>query len=141
MKKDRLRRRARRARRARRGFNLLELMVVVTIIGMIAGIVSVSVFGAMKQARLNTAKTEISNLEHAVGMFQVRFSRFPTTQEGLAVLMNPPGDLDGFIEELPADPWGQAYTYSRPDPRGKKKFLLLSPGPDGMMDTEDDIRN
>lgn len=116
-------------------------MVVVTIIGMIAGIVSVSVFGAIKRARLQTATTQVSNLAHAVGMFQIRFSRFPTTQEGLGVLLAPPGEIDPFIEEMPEDPWGQPYTYTSPDPRGKKKFLVLSKGPDGMMDTEDDIRN
>jgi len=137
MKKDRLR----RPRRVRRGFNLIELLVVITIIGMITGIIGVNIYAALERARVETAQTQIGNLVNALGMYRVRFSRYPETSAGLEALLRPPGEREGFIEEVPIDPWGKPYVYTRPDPRGQKKFLVASAGPDGLMDTADDVRN
>jgi hypothetical protein len=43
------------------------------------------------------------------------------------------------IENLLADPWGNAYRYERPTGDDAKAFLVWSCGPDGVSGTADDI--
>lgn len=117
------------------------MLVVIAIIGMIAGMVGVAVQGHMRHARLETAKTEISTLGNAVDMYQLRFHRYPRTAEGLPALLTPPHGADPLITEVPEDPWGHPYRYVHPDPKGQRKYLVFSMGPDGLPETEDDLRN
>lgn len=142
MTKDRLPNpRRRRARRGRRGFNLLELLVVITIIGMIAGIVGINLKEQMDFARIKTAETELHNLAKALALYQMRFRRYPSTQEGLQALVSPPNGSGPLIDKVPEDPWGKTYIYATTESEKGRRFLLASAGPDGTMDTPDDIRN
>jgi hypothetical protein len=65
--------------------------------------------------------------------------RFPTTQEGLAALAADPYALDDWLGVLPKDPWGHAYHYASPHPKSPDDVDLRSAGPDGEIDTEDDV--
>ena len=54
------------ARRAlQRGMTLVEIMVVVVIIGLIAGVVSVQVFGQLEDANIKTTQTQLKSIENA----------------------------------------------------------------------------
>ena len=80
----------RRARRGRRGFTLIEIMAVVIIMGLLAGIVGVAIFGQLDTARVNTTRTQMKQLEAALSFYQMDNGRFPTTEQGLRALIEPP---------------------------------------------------
>ena len=65
--------------------------------------------------------------------------RFPTTAEGLAVLSSDPQALDQWLGVVPKDPWGHPYHYASPHPKNPDDVDLRSAGPDGLIDTEDDV--
>ena len=117
-----------------RGFTLIELMIVVVILGLLATIVMPRMLGRPEQARRTKAKIDIRNIESALALFKTDTGRFPTTSEGLAVLVSDPGirgyDRDGYLNKVPLDPWGSQYIYICPGVRGKD-YDLESYGKDG----------
>jgi general secretion pathway protein G len=78
-------------------------------------------------------------IKGAIETFRMDTGRFPTADEGLAVLYNQPQDerlhllwrgpyLD---ENVPLDPWGYPYHYSLPG-RDNRPFAIYSLGADGQ---------
>jgi general secretion pathway protein G len=120
------------------GFTLLEMLVVLVIIGLLAGLVGPRLFGKVDASKVKTAETQIKMLRGALETYRLDMGRFPTEQEGLAILYNPPQDektasiwrgpyLD---EEVPLDPWGNPYEFSSKG-RPQQPFALYSFGADG----------
>ena len=68
---------------------LVEIMVVVVIIGLIAGVVSVQVFGQLEDANIKTAQTQIKSVENALDLYRLSNRGYPSTAEGLGVLAAP----------------------------------------------------
>ena len=120
-------------RHLQRGFTLIELMLVVTILGILMAVVMPNITGKTKEVQIKACRTSISNLSTALGMFEVKSGRFPTTEEG----WSGPYLKDGI---LPQDPWKQDYIYRCPGELGGD-FDLISKGPDKQENTEDDITN
>lgn len=116
------------------GFTLLELLVVVLIIGLLTGIVGPRLMGQITRSEVTTARAQIDALDKAVQSYRMDVGRFPSTEQGLAVLVQAPaGDarwrgpyLKGAI---PADPWGQAFQYRFPGTNGRD-YDILSLGSD-----------
>lgn len=121
-----------------RGFTLLEMLVVLVIIGLIAGLVGPRLFSKVDQSKVVTATTQIKMLRGAVENVRLDIGRYPTTDEGLALLTKAPSDaalaarwrgpyLDA---DLPLDPWQHAYVYAVGGANGQP-FALYSLGADG----------
>ncbi len=121
---------AQRRRRRQRGMTLIEIMIVVGIIAMIAGGVAVALVPQLEKARVKTTKTDAQALRSAVTMY---------------VADNPRGcpTVENLIEERyldkskrTTDAWDGEF---RIECEGGD-IVVISPGPDGQIGTEDDLQ-
>ncbi len=116
----------------RRALTLVELMVVVVILGILATTVTISVRDYLVSGKRNAAKQEISQIVAALELFYIENDRYPTNEEGLALLrertdQHPDGLLRGGDLN---DPWGHPYEYVYPGRHGT--FDLVCYGADGV---------
>lgn len=132
-------------RRAHAGFTLIELLLVLVILAVLAAVVVPRFTGRSEQARITAAKTDISGIELAIDQFEIDAGRFPTTEESLAALMNPPAqvrDWKGpYLKKPPVDPWGNPYVYRYPGQINTTGVDVYSFGPDGNEGGGDDVGN
>jgi len=123
----------------KKGFTLLEIIVVVFILSLLAAIVAPKIIGRTDDARIADAKVQIKNLETALKLFKLDNGFYPSTEQGLAALLEkpttgqiPPKYRDGgYLEQkrVPPDPWGNSYLYISPGLNGD--FDIISYGGDG----------
>ena len=134
-------------RRGRSAFTLIELLLVMVILGVLAAIIMPTYTGRIKKARIEAAKQDIFAMANALATFEVDNGRYPTNDEGLAALSNPPPDLAEtwhgpyVAKPLVGDPWKHPYLYRYPGSHNPRGFDLLSMGEDGQEDSADDIDN
>ncbi|MDJ0630529.1 MAG: type II secretion system major pseudopilin GspG [Rhodobacter sp.] len=127
------------ARRGDAGFSLLELMVVVVILSILALVIVPRIIDRPDQARVARAQADLASLENAVKFYKLDNLRYPTTEQGLQALVNPPVSEPlapnyadgGYIERLPKDPWGADYQYLSPGVYGD--FDIFTFGADGAQ--------
>jgi general secretion pathway protein G len=114
-------------------------MIVVVIIGLLAGMVTINVRGALNRAKLNVARGEISTICNALEQFNSVYSRYPTNDEGLTILAKPSEKIkEPLLSGVPTDPWGHPYQYNCPG--STKPFDVICYGPSGK-EGEDNIRS
>lgn len=127
------------------GFTLLELLVVILIIGLLTGIVGPRFLSQISKSEVTTARAQMDAFDKALQAYRIDMGRFPTTAEGLSVLMAPAGAdarwRGPYLKDMaPVDPWGQPYRYTYPSTRGKD-YDLVSYGqdaaPGGVGDAAD----
>jgi len=125
------------ARRAA-GFTLLELLVVLVIIGLLGALIGPRLFERLEGSKVVTAQTQVRMLKTALDTMRLDIGRYPSVEEGLALLVVAPSDpalrarwhgpyLEG---EVPLDPWGNPYQYG-PTGHGLNAITLYSYGPAG----------
>jgi general secretion pathway protein G len=139
-------RRRRSNGRAGRGFTLIELLLVLVILTALAAVVVPRFTKRSEQAKLTAARTDISQIDLALEVFEKDCEHYPTTSEGLQALVEQPGSTEGwrgpYIKRgLPSDPWGNPYVYSCPGQHNTDGFDLYSYGPNRQEGGEDDIDN
>ena len=119
------------------GFTLIEILIVVIILALLAGVVVPKMASKPEEARRETAKVQIKQIENALDMFKVDNGFYPSTEQGLQSLVTEPtsgrkpsGYQDGgYIKKIPLDPWKNEYLYLSPGEGGE--YDLLSFGADG----------
>ena len=121
------------------GFTLIEIMVVIVILGILASFVAVQIMEKPEEARQLKARMDIAGLETALKLYKLDNGIYPTTEQGLQALVEPPsvGRLarkwreGGYLEKssVPNDPWDNEYIYLSPGLNGQ--FDLMSYGSDG----------
>jgi general secretion pathway protein G len=118
-----------------RGFTLIEIMVVVIILGILVSLIAPNIFGVLDDAEVTATKVQMRNLEVALDTFRMNHSRYPTTEEGLAILINPPERTRGYIDSMPKDSWNNEYQYRSPG-LNSPDYDLWSFGRDGQQGGE-----
>ena len=118
-----------------KGFTLLEIIVVVFILGLLAAIVAPKIIGRTDDARIAEAKVQIKNFETALKLFKLDNGSYPSTEQGLAALVEQPvsGQVPqkyragGYLEQkqIPLDPWGNPYIYISPGLHGDIDIMSL----------------
>lgn len=124
--------------RRTRGFTLLEMLVVLVIIGLVAGLVGPRLFAKVDSSKVQTAGVQIKLLRGAVESLRMDIGSYPTTEQGLDMLVTPPTDSKlrerwkgPYLDEaVPMDPWNNPYQYRVPGEDGRP-FSIVSLGADG----------
>lgn len=117
------------------GFTLIEVMVVVVILGILAAIIVPKIMSRPEQARIVKVKQDLLALQSALDLYKLDNGRYPTTDQGLDALVKKPTTSpipanwksEGYLQQLPSDPWGEAYQYVNDD----EKLKIWSYGPKG----------
>jgi general secretion pathway protein G len=136
--------------RTPQGFTLMEVLVVLFILLALASTAVVTYQGRLAKANVDQTILYVKTLTDAIESYRLAVGRFPTTEQGLNALLNPPSDLPNpakwsgpYLKDTAPteDPWGNPYQYVCPGTRTRDGFDIWSLGPDGTDNTEDDIGN
>ena len=127
------------------GFTLIEIMVVMVIIGLLMALVGPNLIGRSEKAKSQAAAMQIERLGTVLDTFRLDVGRYPTTQEGLQVLVQRPMGVDRwdgpYINKgVPKDPWDRPYIYRSPGEAGRP-YDLYSLGADGAPGGTDNNRD
>jgi len=123
----------------RRGMTVIELMVVIVILGTLITIlyVNLSKGSVMDKKNVLLMKASKIHLDGALFGFLNDMGRYPTTEEGLRALIEPPESADGLQprkssyllnENLLLDPWKNQYQYELTD----GNYSIFTLGADGL---------
>ncbi len=116
----------------------MEILIVVVILSILAVAVVPQFLDKPDEARVTRAKSDITNLNTALGIYKIDNFTYPSTSQGLGALTqkpsgNPPAknwNPNGYIQKLPKDPWGNDYQYLNPGNRAA--IDIYSFGQDGQ---------
>lgn len=117
------------------GFTLIEVMVVVVILGILGAILVPKIMSRPEQARIVKVRQDILAIQSALDLYKLDNGFYPTTDQSLNALVSKPTTnpiprnwkSDGYLQDLPMDPWGEAYQYVNDN----EKLKIFSYGPKG----------
>lgn len=127
------------------GFTLIELLVVLVILGLLAGLVGPQILRYLGGAKSDTAALQIEQLGAGLDLYHLEVGHYPTTEEGLQVLVEQPTDNSRWNgpylkkNKIPKDPWGNDYHYRSPGEHGP--YDLYSLGSDNLEGGEGENRD
>jgi len=124
------------------GFTLIEIMIVIVIMGIMASLIVPKIMGRPDEARIIASKQDIASILQALKLYKLDNQRLPSTEQGLQALVTKPSSppipsnwkVDGYLDKLPKDPWGNPYQYLSPGLHGS--IDVFSFGSDGAMGGE-----
>lgn len=126
-----------------RGITLIELLVALTILALISTVVVVNVLPEQGRAAVRKAGIDIKQIETALEQYHVDMLSYPSSQQGLAALVEVPADITrkeryrpgGYLRSVPLDPWDSPYQYRFPGQNGRA-LDVFSLGADGEVGGE-----
>ena len=130
---------------------LLKILFIILISLFIFNLLGPQIISNPLRAKKYATKARIDMLETSLDLFRLDVGRYPSTKEGLGVLIFRPDDIDENIwkgpylpkNKLPKDLWGNDYNYLF-DANNDRVFIY-SFGEDGISKSEgkdrDDINN
>lgn len=140
-----------RSTRSLRAFTLIEVIIMVGILALLATLLITKTDGIFSQQAETIARIFVrDSLKTALERYRLDIGSYPSTAEGLTVLMNAPANgsanwkgpyVDFAGGKAPLDPWREPYQYRFPGTRNKSGYDLFSKGIDKAEGTEDDIGN
>ena len=114
----------------------MEILVVITIIALIMSLVGPRVLNYLTESKVKAAKIQMQSFSSALDLLYLDAGRYPSSAEGLAVLVKPTSAMAGWNGpylkggNVPNDPWGKPYLYRSPTERAK--YEIMSYGADGQ---------
>lgn len=127
------------------GFTLLEMVIVLGIIAMILGGAIFAMKGIGDAAKLRQVESDFKSFQSALAMYKLNAGSYPTTQQGLKALVEKPTSTPvprrwvQVMSKVPDDPWDSPYGYRFPGKKRANEFEIISKGPDGLENTQDDL--
>lgn len=131
----------------RMGFTLVEVLLVLAISGVIMSMVVPRLMGRQKQASADATRLSIKGIEQALKLYALDHGgEYPTSQNGLQALLQPvngnsPSWRGPYLDAPPVDAWGNAFHLVSPGQLNAGGVDIISPGADGVLNTDDDITN
>ena len=132
----------------RRAFTLLEVLMVIVILGVLAALIVPQFGGTQDRAKKDSAALQIKNVEQQLEVFKTHCGRYPTGEEGLAVLLTKPDSEEfadkwagPYLKAAAIDPWNNPLQYRSPGQYNTESFDLWSNGKDGAEGSDDDVVN
>ena len=129
----------------RSGFTLLEMVIVLGIIAMILGGAIFSMRRIGEGAKLRQVDADFTGFDSALRMYKLNAGTYPSSQQGLNALKERPTSSpvprrwSQTMDKIPTDPWQNPYIYRNPGKKDPTDFEIVSKGPDGQENTEDDL--
>ena len=116
------------------GFSMIEIMIVLALIGLITGMVAVGIQKSNRDAKIRITKNQIHGLAQFIFQHrQLNSGACPDIQQWL---------VDKTLRSEPKDPWGHPLRIVCPGTHEEEDSAdIVSLGPDGKLDTGDDIRS
>lgn len=118
------------------GFTLIELLIVIVILGLLASLVAPKMFGKEESSKIKIAETQMKMLETALDTFRLDVGSYPDNLDELISSNKKNWDGPYLPKEVPMDPWGNPYIYSKPGKDGRD-YQMLSYGADGKSGGEE----
>ena len=117
--------------RSEKGMTLIEIMIVVAIIGGLMAVLGNRVMGNLDRAKVSQAKIHMREIQKQLEMFYLDCNSYPTYEEGLEALTEPPTSCaswgpEPYLKSVPRDPWGSFYVYES----NGGSFVITSLGKD-----------
>ena len=129
-------------------FTLIEIMLVVVIIVILMVALLPNFRSLFGESKSGIAQIYVSGkLAPQVSLYEMKNGYPPTTQQGLAALVEKPTSepiprkWSLLMDRIEPDPWGVPYRYECPGKHNKNGFDVYSCGPDRTPGTDDDIGN
>jgi len=133
----------------RRAFTLVEVMIVILIVLALGGLVAYNLLGKKEEAEDKLVQIDINTLKRALKDYRIAHGRYPTDEEGVAVLWNKEATQDEEVlkkwtklleEPMPKDKYGNEWGYRQKTEHSEDDtFDLWSIGRDKMEGTDDDV--
>ena len=130
--------------------------IIVSVVTLIIGLILAVILGGAllfapkftkrsEHSKIAAVHVDIANIGVALDAYELDFGRYPSTEEGLRALINPPQDptrwRGPYLKSGPKDAWGNPYIYRYPGQHNVNGYDLYSFGPDGQEGGADDIDN
>lgn len=128
---------------------MIEILIVIALIAILAAVAVGNLGGIFGGQQEKLAGIFVNQTVKApLQAYRLDVGNFPNSEEGIAALIKAPSGKDArwkgpYIEELPLDPWGNAYKYRFPGTKNinaANGYDIWSLGPDGV-ESADDIGN
>jgi general secretion pathway protein G len=127
----------------------MEMLIVIALLAVVATfmVANLDVIFGEAQGDAERMKVDKGALSIALMRYSVHVGSLPTTEEGLQVLLTPPGHAADrwrgpYASEAELlDSWHRPYQYRRPGLHNPGRYDLWTMGPDGQNGTSDDIGN
>ncbi len=119
------------------GFTLIEVMVVVVILGILAAMVVPKIMSRPDQAKIVRAQQDVQSIQSSLDLYKLDNGVYPTSDQGLQALVTKPSSppipqnwkSGGYLQQLPLDPWGNAYHYANPGTQNTDGVDVFTYGP------------
>jgi general secretion pathway protein G len=132
-----------------RGFTLIEVMIVIFIVLALGGLVAYNLLGKKEEADEKLVRIQMNMIERALKDFRFTHGRYPSDEEGLAVLWSRDATSDEDVlkkwtklleKPIPEDGFGNQWGYRQKSEHSEEDIYdLWSYGRDKQEGTEDDI--